>query len=318
LLYFLNFIEKIDYLFNSNYTIQKMYFSVALLFALTIFGNTHARIRRTNFVTSCHCAPTVSKERDIAYTKYNNVIKSSENIITINNCLPGTEFKYEEYENDNNYKIECKNCSDNYYRTSKNTSCIRCPVGYYSKSGDSECTKTETNISNVHTLCNKGYVSGNDKFAEYENSCYSCVPQNKEYMPYKSNHDSCFVCPAGSIVDSKAISCTECPIGYYEKNNTCNECDIGTYNDKLGAAKCNVCNNKNALAYNSVGGYNCDNSIFFDLTDRFKNNLIDMDMILKPMAYSANLGVALISNNRRAVELIIPSIAIIYITIITI
>ena len=38
-------------------------------------------------------------------------------------------------------------------------------------------------------------------------------------MPYQSNHDSCFICPEGSIVDEKALTCTECPVGYYEKNN---------------------------------------------------------------------------------------------------
>ena len=40
-------------------------------------------------------------------------------------------------------------------------------------------------------------------------------------------------------------------------------------------------------------------------------------MVLKPLAYSANLGVAMISNNRRAVEIVIPSIAIVYVAFIS-
>jgi len=295
-----------------------MYFSVAIL--IIVFSNinkTDARIHKMKFATKCGCAKNTAKERDIAYSKFNEVVSISENIITINNCLPGKAFNYEDYKGENNYKIECKNCPDNYYRTAFNSSCLHCPVGYYSNSGDIECTKTEANNTNIHTLCNKGYRTGNNKFAEYEDSCYDCIPENKEYMPYKNNHDRCFVCPPGSIVDVKAHTCSECPVGYYEKNNACIECDIGTYNDKVGSNKCNLCNNQNAIAYNSIGGTNCDNSIFYDLSDTIKNNLINIDIVLKPLAYSANLVVAMISNNRRAVELIIPSIAIVYVAIIS-
>lgn len=301
-----------------------MYFSVAIFSTFITFiivfsniGKTDARIHKMKFATTCGCAKKVARERDIAYVKINEVVSISENIITINNCLPGQEFKYEDYKSDKSNKIECKNCPDNYYRTASNPSCLHCPVGYYSNSGDIECTKSGANNTNVHTLCNKGYVSGNNKFAEYEDSCYACIPENKEYMPYKNNHDICFVCPPGSIVDVKAQSCSKCSVGYYEKNNKCIECEIGTYNDKAGANKCNVCNNQNAIAYNSIGGTNCDNSIFYNLTDSIKNNLINMDMILKPLAYNANLGVAIINNNRRSLELVIPSMFIVYIGIIS-
>ena len=287
-------------------------FSIALI-AISYVANADARMRvnRMNFVTSCGCAKKVSVERDNAYKKLNDAVSVSESIITYNNCPAGKEFKYTDYDND--YKIVCNNCSENYYRTAHNSTCLRCPVGFYSKSGESECTKADSNISNVHTYCNKGHVAGNNKFAEYADSCYKCIPENKQYMPYQSNHDSCFICPEGSIVDEKALICTECPVGYYEKNNKCVECDIGTYSDKAGSGKCKVCNNENAIAYNSVGGYNCDNSIFYDLTETIKNNLINMDTLLKPAAYSANLGVAMISNNRRTIELVIPCMAMVYV-----
>lgn len=295
-------------------------FSIALI-AISYIGNADARMRvnRMNFVTTCGCAEKVSAERDNAYRKLNDAISVSESIITYNNCPVGKEFKYVNYDNtnyDNDYKIVCNNCSENYYRTAHNSTCLRCPVGFYSKSGDSECTKAASNISNIHTYCNRGYVAGNNKFAEYYDSCYNCIPEKKQYMPYKSNHDSCFICPEGSIVDEKALTCTECPVGYYEKNNKCVECDIGTYSDNSGSGKCKVCNNENAIAYNSVGGYNCDNSIFYDLTETIKNNLINMDTLLKPAAYSANLGVAMISNNRRTIELVIPCMAMAYVAFI--
>lgn len=287
-------------------------FSIALI-AIANIGYTDARINKMNFVTSCGCANKVSMERDNAYRKLNDAISVSESLITYNNCPIGKEFKYANYKHDDNYTIKCTNCSDNYYRTATNLTCLHCPVGYYSKSGESECTKAKTNTSNFHTFCNRGYVVGNNKFAEYTESCDKCIPEKKQYMPYLNNHDNCFVCPNGSIVDIKALTCTECPVGYYEKNNNCIQCDIGTYNDVAGANKCKICNNENALAYSSVGGYNCDNSIFFDLTETIKNNLINMDTLLKPIAYSANLGVAIISNNRRAVELAIPCFAMAYV-----
>jgi hypothetical protein len=37
-----------------------------------------------------------------------------------------------------------------------------------------------------------------------------------------------------------------------------------------------------------------------------------MDMLLKPLAYGANIGIAMISNNRRMVELAIPCMAMAY------
>ena len=298
--------------------------SVVIIAAFVNIGCADARIRKMKFVTKCGCASTVSKERDGAYKKFNDAVSISENIITVNNCLPGYEFKFDNYENvndndndndkDNNdkYKIECVKCAENYYRTASNSSCLRCPVGFYSHEGDSECIKADSNSSNVHTLCNKGHVVGNDKFAKYEDSCYKCNPDKKEYMPYNSNHDGCFSCPAGSVVDKKGHGCTECPMGFYENNNKCMECPIGTYANESGANKCNVCNNEFALAYNSAGGYTCENSIFYDITESIKNNIVNMDMLLKPLAYAANIGVAAISNNRRELEIIIPFISIAY------
>lgn len=264
---------------------------------------------------TCGSTMSLAIERNNVHSKYNDIISISENIITINNCLPGKEFKHKHnsYDIKDIKDIKCNNCSDNYYRTATNATCLQCPVGYFSKSGDIECTKEETNINNTRSLCNKGYITGNNKFAKYEESCYECNYKNKEYMPYANNYNNCYVCPSGSIVDVKMISCSKCPIGYYEKNNICIQCDIGTYNDIVGSSKCYLCDNKNAIAYNSVGGYNCNNSIFYYLTDTIKNNLFNMDNILKPIAHSANRCVAIINNNRRNIEVLIPNIIILYV-----
>ena len=138
---------------------QNIVFTVALVatIAMSNIGRTDARMRISRMRTSrCDCAATLSKERDEAYCRYNTAIGISENIITINNCPPGKEFKYDNYNDD--YKVNCNNCSDNYYRTSTNTSCLHCPIGYYSKSGDAECTKAKTNSSNVHTFCGEGSI----------------------------------------------------------------------------------------------------------------------------------------------------------------
>lgn len=292
--------------------------SAVIIMTFVNIGCADARIRKMKFATKCGCASTVSKERDGAYKKFNDAVSISENIITINNCLPGHEFKFDNYyhdndkDNDDKYKIECVKCAENYYRTASNSSCIRCPVGFYSHEGDSECIKADSNTSNVHTLCNRGHVVGNDKFAKYEDSCYKCNPDKKEYMPYNSNHDGCFSCPAGSVVDKKGHKCTKCPVGFYENNNKCMECPIRTYANESGATKCNVCDNEFALAYNSAGGYTCDNSIFYDITESIKKNIVNMDMLLKPLAYAANIGVAAISNNRRELEIIIPVVSIAY------
>ena len=103
---------------------------VAIAFAIANVGRADARIHKMNFVTKCGCASTVSKERDSAYKKFNDAVSISENIITVNNCLPGHEFKFDNYDTDTTtkYKVECVRCAENYYRTASNSSCLKCPV----------------------------------------------------------------------------------------------------------------------------------------------------------------------------------------------
>ena len=178
---------------------------------------------------------------------------------------------------------ESNNKLKNYYRTIHNSSCIHCPdctvsitgsrvsfgdctVSYWdSRASFIGCTvsitgsRVSANITNIHTLCPKEKIIGNNKFA----TLGSCV--KKEYMPYNSIQDKCLECPPGSIVNRNSYTCTctctytPCSIGYYEKNNTCVECLIRTYSDNIGMSICNVCNNKKSFAYMT------SDSIFYNI-----------------------------------------------------
>jgi hypothetical protein len=183
----------------------------------------------------------------------------------------------------------------NYYRTIHNSSCIHCPDCTASDTGCTVWTKSSSNITNIHTLCLKGKIIGNNKFATLE----SCV--KKEYMPYNSIQDKCIECPPGSIVNRNGYTCTPCSIGYYEKNNTCIECPIGTYSDNIGMSICNVCNNKKSFAYMTSGGNNCNNSIFYNI---FYN--------IEYIGDNINPIAAKIYNNRKEIFDITCSIIIVY------
>jgi hypothetical protein len=93
-----------------------------------------------------------------------------------------------------------------------------------------------------------------------------------------------------------------CQTGYFEKDNECLQCDIGTYSDKEGMTECKVCNNKNALAYSSIGGNNCEDSIFHNIADSFNNNIINIDSILKPVVAIAHSGTAFLFNNEKFIK----------------
>ena len=201
-------------------------------------------------------------------------------------------------------------CPKNYYRTIHNLSCIYCPEGFFSNKGDdfgtvangdsrvsllANCSASPSNITNIHTLC-----ASNNKFATL-GSCVKCNPEKKEYIPYNSIQDKCIECPPGSIVNQYSTTCTPCSIGYYEKNNTCIECPIGTYSDNIGTSICNVCNNKKSFAYMTSGGYNCNNSIFYNI---FYN--------IEYIGDNINPIVAKIYNHRKEIFDITCSIIIVY------
>jgi len=270
--------------------------------------NTEARIHRTSSRGSrTHCdynwVRNLEKDRDelksrLEYTKNSNT--DLEIILTRNNCDAGHMFRYNK---ENGYNIKCIPCPANHYRTATNTTCYHCPEGFYSTPGSSECKKAKTNTSDVHTLCNQGSIVGNNKFGYHLASCISCQSLNKRgYMPYPNNHDTCMTCPRGGVVNVQGTRCNMCPVGYFEKDNECLQCDIGTYSDKEGMTECKVCNNKNALAYSSIGGNNCEDSIFHDIANSFNNNIINIDGILKPVVAIAHGGTAFLFNNEKVIK----------------
>ena len=272
--------------------------------AIFVFSsNTEARIHRMHKSSSrgsYRDYEVVRKmEREKDYLLQHNEFLSEHNkdlnaIITLNNCKAGNVFAK---HNTDKYSINCVPCPENHYRTSTNHTCYHCPEGYYSKSGWSECKKSETNSSNVHTLCEKGKIIGSNKFGIHTASCIKCYKLGyKKYMPYKNNHDSCFTCPTGSIVKYGATFCEECPIGHYEKDNKCVKCEVGTYADKAGATHCKVCSNKHSLAFVSTGGYTCENSIFHNMAETFNNNIVNIENILNPIVYGTHKSIAFVSN----------------------
>lgn len=275
----------------------------------TAEGRIHRMHKSHNSYCDYDYAKKVDRENEKlkeykAYLESNNdeLVK----IITINNCKEGYMFVNHKTPK---YGIECIACPENHYRGLDNSTCFHCPEGYYSDIGATECKKAKTNSSNVHTLCNKGSIIGSNKFGLHKESCIKCLSlNNKYYMPYDNNHDSCMTCPAGSIVLYGGTHCAECPMGYYEKDNECIKCNIGTYADKSGMAQCKVCSNKNSLAYVSVGGYNCDNSIFHDLAETINSNVMNMDIILKPLVFGAHSSAAFIANYNKELVRSVPAL----------
>lgn len=215
-----------------------------------------------------------------------------KNYITLKNCPLGQVFDTKHYS--------CTKCQKNFYRTNDNTTCIHCPEGFFSNEGDDMCTKSPSNTTNIHTLCTKGKVIGNNKFATL-GSCIKCNPEKKEYMPYMSNQDKCLKCPAGSIVNPCGCACTPCSIGYYEQNNTCLECPIKTYTDSIGMSKCKICNNEKSFTYITSGGNNCNNSIFHNIEDTIKKNIFDIGDILKPIVSNTLHTTVMIYDHRNGI-----------------
>jgi hypothetical protein len=72
--------------------------------------------------------------------------------------------------------------------------------------------------------------------------------------------------------------------------------------------ECQVCNNKNALAYSSIGGTNCEDSIFHDFAKKFNNNFVNLDIILKPIVLGAHSGATYLLNNEREIAVFTPII----------
>jgi len=268
-------------------------FLLFLLFFLIVF--TDARLIGGSSLRIMYINDKI-KEQGQIISELKDINNKLKNYITLKSCPSGLDFNIEHEK--------CFMCPKNFYRTYDNATCIHCPEGFFSNKGDDMCTKSPSNSTNIHTLCPKGKIIGNNKFATL-GSCVKCNPNKKEYMPYMSNEDKCLQCPPGSIVNlygyECACACSPCPIGYYEKNNTCIECPIGTYSDSIGKSTCNICNNEKSFTYFTRGGNNCNNSMFHNIEDIIKKNIFDIGDILKPIVTNTLQITGKIYNHRNGI-----------------
>lgn len=138
-----------------------------------------------------------------------------ESYITLKNCNPSKFFNIEHYS--------CSVCPKKFFRTINNTICIHCPED------DKMCSKSPSNITNIHTLC----LIGNNKLA----TIGSCVKCN-----YMSNHDKCY-------------------------NNTCIECQIKTYSDNIGTCVYIISSN-NSIFHNIITANNIFNISDSDIVSK--------------------------------------------------
>lgn len=271
-------------------------FMFLLLLIMVKFSYTrHIMMSRSS---GCYCRYRIQKERDLAINNYNelsNEFKNFKNLITISNCNPGFVIDYNASINNQHNNVICKKCKKNYYRTVYNNTCLHCPEGYISNSNNTLCFRSRLE-EDIHTYCPKGTVVGNDPYAEYGYSCIKCNSKKREYMSTLNNEDYCDICPLGSIIRNN--NCYKCPIGYYEENNKCLECPYGSYNDIEGSSKCKICNNYKSISYYSIGGTNCEDSIFYTLTDKINENLIDTKIFSYPIISVSQIAFANLYNNR--------------------
>lgn len=274
-------------------------FIIVALFATAAYAD--ARIMRMSRGSSCSCRFRVQKERDDAVKKQNEVAdnfnKLSE-LVTMTNCNPGYSFNYDNSVINMN-SVKCEKCPENHYRMKNNSTCLHCPEGFVSSEGRTKCKRAGENDT-IHTLCEFGSVVGNNPFAEHRNSCKKCNKDDREYMPNYNNADNCLICPAGSVI-TRDSNCIKCPIGYYEKNNQCVECDVKTFNDIEGAMQCKICNNDKAVAYESIGGTNCDDSALFNLANNV-NKYINAGVMTTPIISGIQIGSAIVYNNRKFIQ----------------
>ena len=265
-----------------------------------IVATTNARMIRMNRGSSCSCRHRIQNERDDAINKYNDLADNLDKLnefITLNNCPVGHIFDYNNSIIDK-MNVKCNKCPKNYYRTKQNTTCLHCPEGFVSNEGSIICNKGKKEELVDTLYCPKGNIIGSDPYAEYGNSCIECKSEKKEYMPFNNHEDKCLICQSGSII--KNNNCIKCPIGYYESNNKCIECNIGTYNDIEGSIKCKKCENDKSLAYYSTGSNNCEDSYLFSLNSKI-NEVLDINMISKPIIYSLQSVSGIIYNNRKTI-----------------
>jgi len=137
--------------------------------------------------------------------------------------------------------------------------CKKCPLGRFSEIGSAQCSKCPAGTILKDNLCNKcaqgQYATASDtecgtcpigRFTLSEGSgfCKAC-PQG-----YQDNDPSegllCVPCAKGKSSLEGAVTCTDCPKGYYQTEtgkHVCSECQEGKYDTEIAKddSSCKLC-----------------------------------------------------------------------------
>ncbi len=106
------------------------------------------------------------------------------------------------------------------------TSCVDCPEGKTSASGDEDCTD-----------CNPGSYAS----APGSSSCSLCQAGKSAPLSTSTN---CTICPSGTYSSLGASSCTDCLPGYFSSEGaaSCSDaCPPGSYTEDAGSSECTLC-----------------------------------------------------------------------------
>lgn len=287
---------------------NKMLSLYKTLVLYTIFYFSEARGIRINRGSSCHCRHRIQKERDDAINSLDNTINMFNNLkkfITISKCSDGEYFNYDTFIRDN--KFVCDKCPINHFRFGNMSTCLPCSEGFVSNSGSSKCIKCRKNIDKKcitysDIFCPINHIISNDPISTL-GSCIKCDPKKKEYINYSNQEEKCLQCSSGSYINTNIIPfvCLKCPIGTFEKNNKCHNCPIGFYSDKEGSDKCIKCNNEKSLAYSIEGSNNCDDSIYYELSNTI-NSIVDINSITYPIVNIAQFSTIYLLNNKNIIS----------------
>lgn len=217
-----------------------MLFKITLIIAYTTLT--------TSTLTKCKTI------RDNEITKQNNI----KTIGTLQYCKPGFEFSIS-----NSLKTktpECMPCEANSYRGKTDKECVKCPPGYSSNIGSTECNilctldmfnKKECNVLSDSYCPINHYIKNK--------TCVQCDYNQREYIKKKNQKFKCDKCPEGHILHNG--NCYTCHPGTYQKDNHCQMCPIGYYSSKSSTNTCMRCENNEAYAYYFKGGTTCESII---------------------------------------------------------
>jgi hypothetical protein len=149
-------------------------------------------------------------------------------------CEPCTAGKFKGASGDS--VTDCSNCVAGKFsgRGLAATECLTCPVGGYSNTTASYCTRCEAG------KYGKPSVSVRDNSG---NSCLDC-PVGKSSLPGAAALTDCIACGPGKFASATGSPvCADCPAGTFASSSTsdtCTNCPAGKYS-ATGAIACTTC-----------------------------------------------------------------------------